>query len=239
MRRLGAQALERGVIVEEFLVGDEYSVEAISARGRHHILAITKKYKDPRTFVELGHVLPAPLSEADCQAIGEYVRRILGAFGYRDCPSHTEVMLTAAGPRIVETHTRVGGDRIMDLLRHASGIDVYELVARQSIGEDISARLPAAVTYRQSCAVWYAAPEASVQQELAEVRGVEAAAAPAHVKRFELLRHIGSSGVRVSSSFERSAAAVAVGADAEQALERARRAIASLEFLYKAKAVAA
>ncbi len=239
LARLGEAALAAGVIVEEFLVGDEFSVEAISVRGEHHIMAITKKYKDPETFVEVGHVVPAPLDAETAAAIRTYVRSILTAFNYRNCPSHTELMLTADGPRIIETHTRLGGDRIVDLVRHSCGVDLYELAARQAIGADVADLLPEALAYHQSAAIWYAGPEAHASQQLFEVRGADLAAAHDFIKSFELLREPGSPGVKVLSSFDRSAAAVAVGTDAHEALTRAQGAIADLQFLFRSAPQAA
>src|SRR6185503_15242568 len=83
-------------LVESFLVGDEYSVEAISEAGRHYILAITKKYKDEVTFVEQGHVVPAPLVDDLAQRIRAHVTRVLDAIGFTSGPSHSELVVTAA-----------------------------------------------------------------------------------------------------------------------------------------------
>jgi biotin carboxylase len=56
--------LKGGVLVEEFLVGPEFSVEAISIGHTHHVIAVTKKFTISRTFVECGHVVPAPLDDS-------------------------------------------------------------------------------------------------------------------------------------------------------------------------------
>src|SRR5262249_33590224 len=42
--------------------------------------------------------------------------------------SHTEIKLTAGGPKVIEGHNRIGGDRIVDLLEAAYGVD-FELLA--------------------------------------------------------------------------------------------------------------
>lgn len=60
LRRVGPHHIDRGVVVEEFLDGDEFSVEALSTGGRHRIIAVTRKFTDPVTFVSRGHVIPAP-----------------------------------------------------------------------------------------------------------------------------------------------------------------------------------
>jgi biotin carboxylase len=226
------EQVERGVIVEEFLAGDEYSVEAMSTNDRHHILAITKKFKDDRTFVERGHLVPAPLDATVQATIEKYVTRVLDAFDFHDCPSHTELMLTPSGPRIIETHNRIGGDRIMDLVHHATGIDMYDLAARQSIGGDISSLLPATISRRQFAAIWYADPSVPDTQKLVEVRGIDHARALPYVKTLDLLKKPGSRGAMLRHSFDRSALAIAVGETDVEALDRARGAIRSLEFLY-------
>lgn len=39
---------------------------------------------------------------------------------------HTEIILESGVPKIVESHGRVGGDRIADLLRFTTGHDAFE-----------------------------------------------------------------------------------------------------------------
>ncbi|KPC52717.1 ATP-grasp domain-containing protein [Amantichitinum ursilacus] len=236
---VGAANIETGVMVEEFLVGEEFSVEAISSNGQHHVVAITKKFKDAKTFVEIGHLVPAPVPQADYLAIEQYVKRILAAFGFNNTPSHTELMLTADGPRIIETHTRIGGDRIIELVNYATGVDLYDLVAVQSLGTDITPLLPATIVSNQSAAIWYADPSASESQQLAEVRGMTEIKQLSYIKAFDLIRKPGSRGSAVRHSFDRSALAIAVGESPDQALERARGAIKSLDFLYVWKPAAA
>jgi biotin carboxylase len=229
---VGQQCIERGLMVEEFLVGEEISVEALSVRGRHHIIATTKKFKNERTFIEVGHVIPAPLEQTVRQEIRDYVSAVLDAFGFQDCPSHTELMLTRDGPRIIETHTRMAGDRIVDLVFHATGVDMSKLVALQSLGIDVTDILPPQSSSQQSAAVWYASPEAPASARLVEVLGVDTVMQRTHIKAFELLRQPGSAGTTVRHSFDRSALSIAVGRDADEAVLRAQRAIDSLEFVY-------
>ncbi|WP_344045437.1 ATP-grasp domain-containing protein [Streptomyces thermoalcalitolerans] len=128
------QSFELGEFqVEKLLVGPELSVEAFSESGRHTIIAVTAKDTGGGT-VELGHVIPAPLTEEQFDRIREVTVRLLDAVGLEDGPSHTEIILTAEGPRIVESHTRRGGDRINDLVRMVYGVDMEE-AAYRLVGE--------------------------------------------------------------------------------------------------------
>src|SRR5215831_4593261 len=88
LERVGDERINRGVLVEEFLIGEEFSVEGISAGGRHHIVAITKKFKDDQTFVERGHLVPAPVDATARESIVSYVERVLDVLNFHDCPSH-------------------------------------------------------------------------------------------------------------------------------------------------------
>jgi biotin carboxylase len=112
-------------LVEKLLDGPEYSVESFSVNGRHTVVAVTAKETDGGS-VELGHVIPAPVTEAELTRIGELTVRLLDAVGLTDGPAHTEVILTADGPRVVESHTRRGGDRINELVRLVYGVDMEE-----------------------------------------------------------------------------------------------------------------
>lgn len=226
-------------LLETFLTGDEYSVEAISEAGKHYILAITKKYKDELSFVEKGHVVPAPLTDAVAQSIRDHVTRVLDALGFVTGPSHSELIVTASGPRMIETHTRVGGDRIPDLVRLATGIDLYELSARQAIGESIADRLPASVAYQGAAAIWYATPAVSPEMVLSRVEEEDAVRALPWIETVQLAKQIGDRASPLRSSSDRTALVVARGKDAREALERARNGAEQLRLHYRPIAVRA
>jgi hypothetical protein len=113
-------------LMEEYVSGPEYSVEGFSFDGRHAVVAVTEKLVAPGRFVELGHTLPARIDPDLERAIVDAVRRFLDVMGLKDGPSHTEVRVGAQGPVVIESHNRIGGDHIGDLLRAAYGIDLIE-----------------------------------------------------------------------------------------------------------------
>ncbi|MFH9349050.1 ATP-grasp domain-containing protein [Kitasatospora sp. NPDC017646] len=113
-------------LMEQFLSGTEISVETFSFAGRHVVLAYTAKEK-LASFVEVGHTQPAPLEGDTARRVEELVGSMLDAVGLTDGPAHTEVILTGQGPRLVESHSRRGGDRITDLVQQVYGIDTDAL----------------------------------------------------------------------------------------------------------------
>jgi biotin carboxylase len=232
LTRLGPAHAGRPVLVEEFLTGQEYSVEGISTPSGHHIVAVTKKYTDPATFVEQGHMVPAPLDTAAHQEIAAYTERVLDALGFHDCPSHTELVLTPAGPRLIETHNRIGGDNIMDLVHLATGVDMYDLVARQSLGEDVTPLLPHPIRATRTAVAWYAAPTGPASNVLLEVRNLDRVRALPQVARAELLKPPGSRQTQVTQSTDRSAYVLTLGPTPHQTLTAAQEAVAALDFVY-------
>ncbi|WP_433241348.1 ATP-grasp domain-containing protein [Streptosporangium sp. CA-135522] len=111
-------------IMEEYVSGPEYSVEAFSFGGRHVVIAVTEKLVDEAHFAELGHALPARLDLGAEQEIVAAVTAFLDVIGIADGPSHTEVRVGRDGPVVIESHNRIGGDHIDELVEAAYGVDM-------------------------------------------------------------------------------------------------------------------
>lgn len=218
------------MLVEQFLEGEEWSVEAFSERGQHRVVCITQKFKHATTSVETGHCLPAPLTDAVRQEIEQFVTRALTALGIANGPSHTEVILTAQGPRMVETHARLGGDSIVDLIQLVSGVDLDQLWIRQVSGESVLDQVPHRLDrLNQVAAISFVTPQAVGVLE--RVDGVEAAAAMPGVQQVEILQAAGDFLEGAYDSFSRGAYTIATGNTHEEAVHRARTAAAQLRFV--------
>ncbi|WP_431981508.1 ATP-grasp domain-containing protein [Streptomyces qinglanensis] len=222
---------DAGVLVERFHEGPQFSVEAFSELGEHEIVAITQKHSDPENFVELGHVSPAPLDAGQETAVREYVARLLDAVGVRAGATHTEVVLGPDGPRVIETHVRMGGDEVPALAQDVTGVDLAECLIRQTLGEKVLPGVREALRERptdRASAIWFgAAPAAG---ELVELTGLEEARGMPGVTAVEPLVQPGSALAPLESSDDRVAYARAQAATAEEALDAARQAVARLGF---------
>ncbi|WP_274563196.1 ATP-grasp domain-containing protein [Streptomyces spiramyceticus] len=219
-----------GVLAEQYHSGPQYSVEAFSEAAEHVVVAITRKYSDPKNMVELGHVLPAPLEPATQEAIGDHVGRVLDALGVEFGPTHTEIVLTADGPRIIETHLRVGGDEIFNLTKDAVGVDMIDFQTRQAFGDKVLPDIRAILESDRAprCeAIWYTAPEASgTFMGLAD--GDEASSNPDVTVLLTPGEQLTGHG-----SFARIARARASAPNAEDALARARSTVNGLSFVFR------
>lgn len=120
---------KRGVLmIEEHLRGPEVSVEAITLNGETNIIAITDKLTtEPPYFVELGHSEPSSLPTKTKREIELITKKVVSAIGITNGPSHTEIMITEDGPKIIETAARLGGDYITaKLVPLSTGINMID-----------------------------------------------------------------------------------------------------------------
>lgn len=126
------------VIVEEFIVGREFSIEMISYKGIHYEIAITDKVTTGAPFfVEIEHHQPAHLNDLQKSVINKCVKDSLNALGIEHGASHSEVLLTKDGDiRVVEIAARMGGELIgSHMVRLSTGYDFVKGVIQVALGE--------------------------------------------------------------------------------------------------------
>ena len=215
-------------MLERFHEGPEFSVEGFSENGEHRILAITRKYVDQSSRVEIGHLSPAPLEDEDEAKIGKYVVDVIEALGITDGPSHTEIILSNDGPQFIETHTRGGGDYIWELLRLSTGINLTSITAKQSIGESVLGSTRRDGSEKKYSAIWFLFPGEGVEGRLHDVANVPAAEALDGVHDVSILMDRGERVGPVRNSFDRIAKVIAVSDDPEKAVDIAKAGTAML-----------
>lgn len=136
------QPLERLALLERVLEGPEYSVESVTRDGVTRVLGITaKSVAEPGVeagsgFVESGHLFPAPLAPDERAAVERHVVAVLDAVGLTHGISHTEVRVTAAGPRLIELNPRQGGGYIFELVRLVTGFNPLQVLVDLALGRE-------------------------------------------------------------------------------------------------------
>ncbi|WP_307533780.1 ATP-grasp domain-containing protein [Streptomyces sp. V3I8] len=123
------------LLLEELLDGPEVSVETVSFDGRTRVVGVTdKSLGGAPAFVETGHMFPAALAPDDAAAARDTAVRAVQALGLDSVVAHTEIRLTAAGPRVVEVNPRPAGNRITELIRHVTGLDLAAVCVDVALG---------------------------------------------------------------------------------------------------------
>lgn len=131
IKRAYDESISKEVVIEEFILGQEISIEMISWKGKHHFLASTDKVTTGSPyFVEIEQHQPSHFSEEIINNAVQLVDRALSALGVEFGASHSELLVTAENDiYIVEIGARMGGDNIgSDLVQLSTGFDFVESV---------------------------------------------------------------------------------------------------------------
>ncbi len=125
------------VLVEEFIEGQEYSIESLHFDGKSEIIQFTEKKTTAFPYnVELGHKQPAILSEEQKDEVRNIVSKIANCLNFENCPSHTELKINERGIFVIETSPRLGGDYITShLVPLSTGINIEDQLLRILMGE--------------------------------------------------------------------------------------------------------
>lgn len=132
-------SFDNKAIVEEYVEGQEYSVEYISYNGKHTFLALTKKYTTGSPhFIETGHLEPAPVAEHVLKTIQSIVEHALDTLKIKNGASHSEIKVNDDGEiKIIEIGGRMGGDCIgSDLVKISTGYDFVDMVIDVACGQE-------------------------------------------------------------------------------------------------------
>ncbi|MGW0364626.1 ATP-grasp domain-containing protein [Streptomyces sp. NPDC002990] len=125
-------------IVEEFLEGDELSVEGFVCGGEVHIVTVTDKVTSVPFHLELEHKVPSALPADAWAEISATTKDIVGALEFDNCAFHLEAKWGDRGLRFIEIAGRPAGDYIgSHLVPLATGVDYFENVIRVATGEPL------------------------------------------------------------------------------------------------------
>jgi biotin carboxylase len=150
------------VLLEELLTGPEVSVETVTSAGVTHVVGVTdKSLAGEPWFVESGHMFPADLSDTDREAAVDTAVAAVEALGLDSAVAHTEVKLTADGPRLIEVNPRPAGNQITELVRRVTGIDLPAVFALLAVGEEPELR-PASTGVRSAAISFLLPPRAGL-----------------------------------------------------------------------------
>jgi biotin carboxylase len=102
---------EAGVLIQEYLAGTEYIVNAVVRNGVVKTTAMWKYDKRPyngASFLCFSKELQV-VSDEHCEEILEYTEKVLHAIGFQSGAIHAEIMYTNRGPVLVEVNCRLHG----------------------------------------------------------------------------------------------------------------------------------
>jgi len=118
------------VVAQAYLHGEEFFVNTVSRDGAHHVVEVwrySKRMIDGHPMYDYEE--PVPPAEPAVAIVADYVLAVLDALEIRNGAAHTEVILTADGPVLVESAARCGGSHEPDIVSGCLGTDQIECLA--------------------------------------------------------------------------------------------------------------
>ena len=213
------------LMVEEYMEGDEVSVESLSIDGICHVIQITDKLTTGAPyFVEMGHSQPSGLSEDTKEKIRQITIAANKAIGIENGPAHTEIKITKDGPKIIELGARLGGDNITTHLTPLStGVDMVECCINIAMGMAVNLN----TRMNRGSAIRYFPLE---KGKIKNIEGVEQAQKISGVVQVSIVHGVGESVNGIKNSGDRVGFVITEGDDAKAAVDAAMQGVAAVKF---------
>ena len=188
------------VLVEEYIEGQEYSIEGLHYEGKSEVIQFTEKTTTEFPYnVELAHKQPANLTENQKNDIRELVSKIAKCMQFENCPSHTELKINERGIFIIETSPRLGGDYITStLVPLSTGINIEDQLLNIALREKVDTQTGRVEKASGVC--FFCLPEGIVKKIDPQINDV---ASWPGVYSFEIKLHEGDRVNQITSSLNR------------------------------------
>lgn len=212
-----------GVIIEEYMRGNEVSVEMIVYKGIPYVLQVTDKLTTGAPhFVEMGHSQPCRLGDNTVSKIIDLASRAVKAIGIENGPAHVEIMMTENGPKMVELGARLGGDCITThLVPLSTGIDMIKATMDICLGNvpDIEQKFSKGSAIR-----FFDVPFGMITS----INGMEEAEKNEGVIEISFTKHVGDMSGEIGSSTDRIGYIIAQSDDVEKAVSICMNALSKI-----------
>jgi carbamoyl-phosphate synthase large subunit len=136
------KALEKGLkysnlkelLIEEYIDGEQFSIETISSNGVHQIVAINSEFiHDLPKIMEVSHTIPAQIDTQTKENIKSLIPNILDSFHIKYGAAHIEVRVKPNREiYVIEIASRTGGMR-SEMINFAYGINYSQLLLLASL----------------------------------------------------------------------------------------------------------
>jgi len=213
------------VIIEEYLIGEEVSVEIIVVDGIPNVLAVTDKITTGAPyFVEMGHSQPSKFTGTALESIKDLACRAVKSVGLKNSPAHVEIMVTPNGPKMIELGARLGGDCITShLVPFSTGIDIIMETIKLSLGEK-----PEIIPqYQKGSAIRYFNIPTGI---IMNIDGIEEARKIVNIQEVTIFKQPGDRVDNITCSTDRAGYVISMANSAIEAIQACEDAINQVSF---------
>lgn len=130
------------VLVQEFAPGQEFAIDTVSRDGKLKIVAIWKYDKRPANGAPFVYYATQLYDDSNdysgqdpiCPVLYDYLNNCLDALGVRWGITHSEVIVTPDGPRLVEVNCRQHNMDFLPLTMGGIGYNMYDVLLAAYFG---------------------------------------------------------------------------------------------------------
>lgn len=125
------------ILLEEYLLGPQYLIEAFVYNGKVHIIAIIEQeITFVKRFIVTGYCLLAEINHALYDKIYETVSSILQAFQMKNGTCHLEIRLVQGELKLIEINPRISGGAMNRIIEVGYGINLVEETIQLHLGNE-------------------------------------------------------------------------------------------------------
>ncbi|SHG69034.1 ATP-grasp domain-containing protein [Streptoalloteichus hindustanus] len=130
-----AARLRGALLVEPYFAGPLFSAETLTWDGETRLLGVSSRglSAEPH-FREESLSFPVAFPPERAAELADWITRVLAAVGFDDGFAHTEFVLTADGPEVVEINPRLGGALVGEAVSRSLELNIYDAFVDLALG---------------------------------------------------------------------------------------------------------
>jgi biotin carboxylase len=128
-------------MLEEFVPGTELNGLLVVRGGEPQLLSLSDRLRPPGVGFGVGwiHLYPSALSERGLASARSVAELAVRALGLRDGIAFPQLIVgDDEEARLIEIAARIPAGQMADLLRHATGIELFDIAFAQALGRPVS-----------------------------------------------------------------------------------------------------
>ncbi|KAL3944310.1 MAG: hypothetical protein SGBAC_001603 [Bacillariaceae sp.] len=125
----------QSALVQEFAEGQEFAIDVVSKNGEHKVAAVWKYDKRPANGASFVYFATKLYDGPEVAEISDYLRRCLDALQVSWGITHSEIIVTASGPRLVEVNCRQHNMDFLPLTMECIGYNVFDVLLSAYLGD--------------------------------------------------------------------------------------------------------
>jgi biotin carboxylase len=216
---------------EEYVDGVEVNTLFAVRNGEPRLLTVSDRLRPPGDGFGVGwiHSFPSSLPEAALRAVEAVASDAIRCLGLRDGIAFPQLIVAGERVVLVEVAARIAAGQMADLVRHATGIELYDIAIAQALGRPVPDDLVTA-RFTRPVAIRFltASPGLLPTGKVVAIHGLDRVRASPGVLDAGLYFGVGAEIGPLRVDADRRGYVIAAGTSAGEALELATRAAGKL-----------